>query len=83
MNELKLQPGQQSKHVEFAIGDAEFVLVTTDKNNSYINLYSFDGIMDGKDTKSNHSITFPDKDYGKVTQASFGPVNKKLYISTE
>jgi WD40 repeat protein len=70
----------QTKHVEFALGDGKFLIVFDHAKRSYIHIFNFKDALAGKNAPE-LSIEGPQDHI--ITQASWGPLNKTLYIATD
>ena len=71
----------QTKHVEFALGDQKFLIVYDHNKRSYVRIYDFKSALLGKNTEGEKEIVGPLDHI--ITQASWGPLNKTVYISTD
>jgi WD40 repeat protein len=70
----------QTKHVEMALGDQKFLVVYDHSKRSYIRIYDFKRAL-GKDADGEKEIAGPQDHL--ITQSSWGPLNKTLYIATD
>jgi hypothetical protein len=70
----------QTKHIEFAQGDQKFLIVYDSQKKSYISVYDFKQALN-KNAEGEKQIEGP-QDY-IITQASWGPLNKTMYIATD
>ena len=70
----------QTKHVEFALGDQKFLIVYDHNKKSYIRSYNFKDALN-KEANGEKEIVGPQDHI--ITQASWGPLNKSMYISTD
>lgn len=68
----------QARYVELNYGDTELLVVTQGKDSSTIKIYDFDKILQ----KKKELIKVFNID-AIVTQASYGYLNEKLYVSTD
>ena len=70
----------QTKHVEFALGDSKFLIVFDHNKRSYIRVYDLKSALAGK-VECEKEIAGPQDHL--ITQASWGPLNKTMYIATD
>lgn len=70
----------QTKHIEFALGDNKFLIVYDHSKRSYVRIYDFKAALN-KNADGEKEIQGPQDHI--ITQASWGPLNKTLYVSTD
>lgn len=72
----------QTKWIEFALGDKEFLVVYDHKKRSYIRIQDLKSALEGEKNPSSLVEVAGPQDH-LVNQASWGPLNKTLYIATD
>jgi WD40 repeat protein len=70
----------QTKHIEFAQGDQQFLILYDHNKRSYIRVYDFKKALQ-KNVDGEKEITGPEDHI--ITQASWGPLNKTMYVATD
>ena len=77
-------PGIQTKQTEFALGDKKFLVMYDQDKKSYIRIYDTQKALKNeytKDTCEKEIMACPQDHL--ITQVSWGPLNKTLYIATD
>lgn len=69
--------GYKTEYIEFSQGDSELLLLNRKGSASQIQLYDFSKLLD-KDKKVKKVFNYDEE----ITQASYGYLNEKLYLST-
>lgn len=70
--------GTNSRYVEFSQGDADLLVLTIKDSKSSVLIYDFNKLLN-KEKKVKKTFNFEIE----ITQASFGYLNEKLYVSTK
>jgi translation initiation factor 3 subunit I len=76
---FKFKPefGDKTEYIEFNYGDSELLVLITKSGKSQVQLYDFGKLLN-KDKKVRKVFNFDEE----ITQASYGYLNEKLYVST-
>lgn len=74
---LDITDAYKAEYVEFSYGDQELLILNTKGDKSRIDIYDFSKLITGE-TKPLRTISFDEE----ITQASYGYLNEKLYLST-
>lgn len=69
--------GYKTEYIEFSHGDSELLLLNRKGSTTQIQLYNFSKLLD-KEKKVTKVFNFEEE----ITQASYGYLNEKLYLST-
>ncbi len=74
---LDITDGYKAEYVEFSYGDHELLVLNVKGEKSRIDIYDFSKLLKC-DTKPLRTISFDEE----ITQATYGYLNEKLYLST-